>query len=290
MTLLALPVARSPRELDAALADARARGARIGFVPTMGGLHEGHLSLTRLARAQADVTVASIFVNPTQFAAGEDFDAYPRREAEDARLLASAGCGLLYAPSAAAMYPEGFATTVTVGGPALGLESDARPHFFAGVATVVAKLLIQVRPHVAVFGEKDYQQLLVVRRLAADLDLGVEIVAGPTLREPDGLAMSSRNAFLTPAARAVAGQLNGVLFDLARTLAAGGAWREAEARGADAVRGAGFQSVDYVAVRGATDLSMFEGAVIDGPARVLAAARVGGVRLIDNVAAEAGAA
>lgn len=284
MTDLTLPVARSPAALAAALAPTRARGGRVGFVPTMGGLHEGHLSLVRLARERADVTVASIFVNPTQFAAGEDFDAYPRREAADAGLLAQAGCDLLYAPTAAAMYPEGFATRVVVDGPALALESDARPHFFAGVATVVAKLLGQVRPHVAVFGEKDYQQLLVVRRLAADLDLDVEIVAGATLREPDGLAMSSRNAFLSPKARVVAGRLNGVLVALADEVARGGAWRAAEARGATALVEAGFERVDYVAVRDARTLAPFAGEAIGAPSRVFAAAHVGGVRLIDNVA------
>jgi pantoate--beta-alanine ligase len=285
LTDLPLPVARSPAELAARLASARARGLRIGFAPTMGGLHEGHLSLVRLARARADLTVASVFVNPTQFAAGEDFESYPRREAADAALLAGAGCDLLYAPSADAMYPEGFATTVALEGPALGLESESRPHFFAGVATVVAKLLNQVRPQVAVFGEKDYQQLLVVRRLAADLDLGVEIVAGPTLREPDGLAMSSRNAFLSLEARTVAGRLNGVLFALAEELAGGEPWRAAEQRGVTALVDAGFERVDYVAVRDAGSLASFAGETIDREARVLAAAHVGGVRLIDNVAA-----
>jgi pantoate--beta-alanine ligase len=282
---LALPVARSPAALAKALAAARARGSRIGFVPTMGGLHDGHLALVRQARGLADVTVASVFVNPTQFAAGEDFDAYPRREAADAALLAGVGCDLLYAPTRDVMYPDGFATTVTVAGPALGLESEARPHFFAGVATVVAKLLNQVRPHVAVFGEKDYQQLLVVRRLAVDLDLGVEIVAGETVREADGLALSSRNAFLSPAARAVAGRMSGVLFGLAEALARGESWRAAEARGSAALVDAGFEDVDYVAVRDAETLAAFAGEAIEGRARVLAAARVGGVRLIDNVPA-----
>jgi pantoate--beta-alanine ligase len=185
------------------------------------------------------------------------------------------------------MYPDGFATEVRVSGPAAGLESDARPHFFAGVATVVTKLLTQVRPDVAVFGEKDYQQLLVVRRLAADLDLGVEIVPGPTLREADGLAMSSRNAFLDAPSRAVAGRLNGVLFALAEELSKGAPWREAEARGSQALLGAGFAQVDYVSVRDAATLGLFASERIDRDARVLAAARIGGVRLIDNVAAAA---
>jgi pantoate--beta-alanine ligase len=280
-----LPTVRDPKALAEALADARAKRARIGFVPTMGGLHQGHLSLLEIARANADLTVASVFVNPTQFAPTEDFGAYPRREAEDAALLAKAGCDLLYAPTAAAMYPPGFVTKVLLEGPAKGLESDARPHFFGGVATVVLKLFNQVRPHVAVFGEKDYQQLLVVRRMVADLDVGVEIIPGPTLREPDGLAMSTRNQYLTPETRLIAGRLNRVLFDIAESLAGGGAWRNAEIHGAKTLTAAGFTSVDYVAVRDAETLAPFKGEAIDRPARVLAAARIGGVRLIDNVAA-----
>lgn len=286
MTQLPLPAVRGPEALSDMLAPARAKGARIGFVPTMGGLHQGHLSLLELAKANADVTVASVFVNPTQFAPTEDFAAYPRREAEDAALLAAAGCDLLYAPTPAAMYPQGFATKVLLDGPAKGLESEARPHFFGGVATVVLKLLNQVRPQVAVFGEKDYQQLMVIRRMVADLDVGVEILAGPTLREPDGLAMSTRNQYLSPEARLVAGRLNRVLLDIAASLAGGGAWRNAEIHGAKALTAAGFTSVDYVAVRDAETLAPFKGEAIDRSARVLAAARIGGVRLIDNVAAE----
>ena len=284
MTEPPLPTLRTPETLQDALKAARAAGRTIGFAPTMGGLHEGHLSLVRLAKAHADVVVASVFVNPTQFAPGEDFDAYPREEERDAALLAGAGCDLLYAPTAATMYPDGFATRVMIEGPALGLESDARPHFFSGVATVVAKLLNQVRPTTAVFGEKDYQQLLVVRRLVRDLDLGVEIVAGPTEREPDGLALSSRNAYLDRRAREIAGGLNFVLFALASDLAAGAPWRDAEEHGRRALLDHGFEAVDYVAVRDAATLGAFAGDTISGEARVLAAARVGGVRLIDNVA------
>jgi len=284
MSLLPLPVARTPAALTEALASARADGLTVGFVPTMGALHEGHLSLITAAKKRTDVVVASIFVNPAQFAPGEDFDAYPRREARDAGLLADASCDLLYVPDRAAMYPDGFATTVTMAGPAEGLEAAIRPHFFHGVATVVAKLLIQVRPDVAVFGEKDYQQLLVIRRLATDLDLGVDIVGAPTTRETDGLAMSSRNAYLDDAARATAGAMNGLLFAAATRLATGADWRDEEKTCAAALLDAGFDSVDYVAVRDADTLAAFDGAQVSTPGRVLAAARLGDVRLIDNVA------
>ena len=172
-------------------------GARIALVPTMGALHEGHLSLVRLARQQARHAVVSIFVNPTQFAPHEDFASYPRTLDKDAAKLQSVDASLIFAPSAAEMYPDGFATGITVGGPAHGLESDFRPHFFAGVATIVAKLLIAALPDCAMFGEKDYQQLLVVKQLARDLGLPTQIIACPTVREPDGLAMSSRNAYLS---------------------------------------------------------------------------------------------
>lgn len=279
-----LPVARAPDALRDALASARADGLTVGFVPTMGALHEGHLSLVRAAKAEADVVVASVFVNPTQFAPGEDFEAYPRDEARDAALLAETGCDLLYAPNRAAMYPDGFATTIVMAGPAEDLEAAARPHFFHGVATVVAKLLNQVRPDVAVFGEKDYQQLLVIKRLVADLDLGATIRGAPTLREPDGLAMSSRNAYLDADARAVAGRLNGVLFAAAGRLAHGEPWEGEQEACAAALLEAGFDAVDYVAARDAETLGVFEGESVAREGRLLAAVRLGPVRLIDNVA------
>jgi pantoate--beta-alanine ligase len=256
------------------------RGAPIAMVPTMGALHDGHLSLVALAARHAPRTLVSIFVNPTQFAPHEDFAAYPRSLESDMAKLAGK-TDIVFAPNAAEMYRPGFATTVSVGGPALGLESDFRPHFFAGVATVVAKLLLAARPDVAVFGEKDYQQLLVVKQMAADLDLPVRIMGAPTLREADGLAMSSRNSYLGAEQRRVAAKLNRVLKDVV-AWARSGDLRAAEQRGARALLDAGFDSVDYVAVRDGETLAMIE--MLDRPARVLAAVRLGPVRLIDNMA------
>jgi len=264
-------------DLRRALAGSRA--SRIGMVPTMGALHDGHVSLVAEARKHADHVVVSIFVNPTQFAPHEDFDAYPRTlDADMARLGDTAD--IVFAPNAREMYPDGYATTVTVAGPAHGLETDFRPHFFAGVATVVAKLLIAASPDVAVFGEKDYQQLLVVKQLARDLALPTDIVGAPTLREADGLAMSSRNAYLAPQERAVAGRLNLVLKDVIAS-ARSGSLREAEAAGIEALYKAGFDHVDYVAIRDAATLEHV--AALEHPARLLAAARIGKTRLIDNM-------
>jgi pantoate--beta-alanine ligase len=280
----ALPIARTAAELRRQTAAWRTQGLRIALVPTMGALHEGHLSLVRRGLQAADRVVASVFVNPTQFAPHEDFGAYPRDEARDAALLEEAGCHLLFAPSASQIYPAGFSTTVTVGGVSQPLEGERRPQMFAGVATVVAKLLILAAPDVAVFGEKDYQQLLVIRRLAQDLDLPVAILGAPTARAADGLALSSRNAYLSPEQRLVAGRLNGALKDLAETVARGAPVREAEQRAGQALLDAGFDSVDYVEVRGAEDLSRLgPGPLTDIPARVLAAAWLDTTRLIDNL-------
>lgn len=262
----------------------KADGLRVGLVPTMGALHEGHLSLVSLARARADRVVASLFVNPTQFAPGEDFEAYPRDEARDAALLAQAGCDLLYAPTVPEMYAPGFSTTVTVGGVSEPLDGQARPTHFAGVATVVTKLLLQCGPDLAVFGEKDYQQLQVIRRLVADLDIPVEILGGPTLRTPDGLALSSRNAYLTPAERAVAPELHRQLTEAVSQLRAGAPVSVVEAQAADALRLAGFARIDYVEVRGAEDLSRLGPGPLNRAARILAAAVLGRTRLIDNLA------
>jgi len=281
---LALPAAHAIADIRAAVRQWREQGLSVGFVPTMGALHEGHLALVRAALAGSDRVVASIFVNPAQFAPGEDYETYPRTLESDAQKLAATGCHLIYAPSAAEMYPEGYATSVTPAGPAEGLESAIRPHFFTGVATVVAKLLNQVLPDAAWFGEKDYQQLLVIRRLAADLDLGVKICAGETVREPDGLALSSRNAYLTPDERERAASLNRILAGFARALEKGAPVREAEHQ-ARAACGPVFDSVDYVEARCAGTLAPLPEGPLDRPARVLGAVRLGTTRLIDNLAA-----
>lgn len=278
-----LPIARAVAPLRAQVRAWRAAGLRVGFVPTMGALHDGHLGLVRDALTRADRVVASVFVNPTQFAPHEDLDRYPRQEGRDAELLAGAGCHLLFAPTPTVMYPDGFATRVEVGGPSAGLETDFRPHFFGGVAVVVAKLLNQVQADVAVFGEKDYQQLLVVRRLARDLDIPTAIVGSPTARDAHGLALSSRNAYLSAAELETARRLNVVLRE-AGTAARAGSVANAEAQAVRALEAAGFGPVDYVAIRRADDLAPFAGDNIDAPARILAAAWLGRTRLIDNLA------
>ena len=278
-----LPTARTVADLRATVTAWRAAGQTVAMVPTMGALHDGHLSLVRLGRQHADRIVASIFVNPTQFAPNEDFDAYPRDEARDAALLASAGCDLLYAPTVTEMYVPGFATTVSVSGVSEPLDGEARPHHFAGVATVVAKLLNQCGPDVAVFGEKDFQQLQVIRRLVADLDLPVSIIGAPTARAVDGLALSSRNAYLSEAQRVIAGKLNVILNAAATALAAGDAVGPVEAHGVAALQAAGFDKIDYLEARAADDLSRLGPEAIDRSARVLVAAWLGKTRLIDNM-------
>ncbi len=276
------PIVTTVAALRDRIASWRREGARIGLVPTMGALHEGHLSLVRETQKSADKVVASIFVNPAQFAPHEDFDKYPRQLEGDAAKLAGAGLDLIFAPTAAEMYPDGFATRLEVGGPATaGLEDKFRPHFFGGVATVVAKLLIAALPDIATFGEKDYQQLLVIRRLAADLRLPVEIAGAAIVREADGLAMSSRNAYLSAEQRTIAGRLNLVLKDAITRLKRGDSVADAQAFAVTDLREAGFDSVDYVAVRDAATLSKIE--TLDRPARILVATKIGATRLIDNM-------
>ena len=284
MTHLPIPNADTVGALRARLKNWRADGQSIGFVPTMGALHDGHLSLVKRAKAQCDRVVTSIFVNPAQFAPHEDFDAYPRTFVEDADKLERVGCDLIFSPRRQVMYPEGFATTVSLTGPAEGLEAAARPHFFNGVATVVAKLLNQVRPDIAVFGEKDYQQLLVIKQLNADLDLGVEIMGGPIVRERDGLAMSSRNRYLSEAERKRAGQLHAILAEGVRLLEGGMARIAAEASTLKMAEGA-FDGVDYIEARCARTLAVLPEGAIDRPARILGAVRLGETRLIDNLPA-----
>jgi len=278
-----LPSCRTVAALREAVRAWRQAGERVALVPTMGFLHQGHLSLVRLGKAKADRVVASLFVNPTQFAPSEDFDAYPRDEPRDAALLASAGCDLLYAPSVAEMYPDGFDTTVSVKRVSGPMDGEARPIHFAGVATIVAKLLIQAAPDIAIFGEKDFQQLLVIRRMARDLDLPVEIVGAPTVREPDGLALSSRNVYLTAGERAVAPRLHAALKTAAAALQDGMPVQAVEARGYAALIEAGFGPVDYFDVRDAETLARLgPGPIGAAKARVFVAARLGRARLIDN--------
>jgi len=281
-----LQTVRTVADLRAQVRAWKAAGERVAMVPTMGALHEGHLSLVRQAKQRADRVIASIFVNPTQFAPHEDFDAYPRREARDAELLEGAGCDLLYAPTAAEMYPEGFATAVTVTGVSEPLDGEARPHHFGGVATVVTKLLTQCGPDIAIFGEKDYQQLLVIKRLARDLDLPVEILGGPTARDPDGLALSSRNAYLSPQERQIASALPAALKAATQSLAAGETVAEAENRAIAQLHAAGFSKVDYVEVRDADTLARLGPGAAGPNARIFVAAWLGKTRLIDNLAVE----
>ena len=269
--------------LRAAVAAWRAAGQRIALVPTMGALHAGHLALVEAARRPGTRVVVSIFVNPKQFGAGEDLSRYPRREASDARMLAEGGCDLLWAPDAAAMYPDGFATTVSVAGVSEPLEGAARAGHFDGVATVVLKLFSQVAPDVAVFGEKDFQQLAVVRRMAADLDLAVEIAGVPTQRDDDGLALSSRNLYLLPDERERAVALPRALGVAARAVARGDDAAAATADARASLEAAGF-AVDYLALADAETL--LPDPAPDRPRRLLAAARLGTTRLIDNLAIE----
>jgi pantoate--beta-alanine ligase len=279
-----MPACRTIAALREAVGAWRQAGERVALAPTMGFLHQGHLSLVRLGKAKADRVVASLFVNPTQFAPSEDFDAYPRDEPRDAALLASAGCDLLYAPSVAEMYPDGFDTTVSVKRVSGPMDGEARPIHFAGVATIVAKLLIQATPDIAIFGEKDFQQLLVIKRMARDLDLPVEILGAPTVREPDGLALSSRNVYLTPGERAVAPRLHAALKTAAAALQDGMDVQAVEARGYAALIEAGFGPVDYFDVRDAETLARLGPGPLGGgaKARVFVAARLGKARLIDN--------
>lgn len=279
-----LELVREVAALRARVAAARAKGARIALVPTMGALHEGHLSLVAIAQQHADYVVASLFVNPAQFAPGEDFARYPRSEQQDMALLASAGCDLLFAPAVSTVYPSGFATTVSVAAVSEGWEGAVRPGHFAGVATVVAKLFAMAQPDVAVFGEKDWQQLAVIRRLAADLDLPVTIVAGPTRRDADGLALSSRNAYLSARERAIAAAFPRALARAARAIAAGRAVEPALASAKGEILAAGFDAVDYLALVDPETLAPL--AALDRPARLIAAARLGTTRLLDNLAVD----
>jgi pantoate--beta-alanine ligase len=275
-------VVRTVPALRRAVDGLRARKATIALVPTMGALHDGHVSLVRLAKRRAQKVAVSIFVNPTQFAPTEDFSSYPRTWNADVAKLATEKVDLIWNPDLKAMYPEGFATRIVPEGPATaGLEDRFRPHFFGGVATVVGKLFTQVRPDFAIFGEKDFQQLRVVTQMARDLDLGVKVIGSRTVRERDGLAMSSRNVYLSPGERLQATTLYRAMKESAKRLKAGEDVEAAMANGAELITGAGF-ALDYFEARHAETLAPIQ-SMKDGPVRILVAAKIGTTRLIDNI-------
>ncbi len=277
-------VARTLSSLHRARTELCKRNATLALVPTMGALHDGHVSLVRLAKKRAKRVAVSIFVNPTQFAAHEDLGSYPRTWKEDIARLTAEGVDLVWNPDATTMYPDGFATRIAPEGPALaGLEDKFRPHFFGGVATVVAKLFTQARPDMAFFGEKDFQQLQVVARMARDLDLGVKVIGAPVIRERDGLAMSSRNVYLSPDERRTAPVLHQTLKATSKRMRAGDAFKTALADGAARIRDAGF-ALDYLEARHAGTLAPIT-SFSEGPIRLLVAAKIGTTRLIDNIKA-----
>lgn len=275
-------IVRTVPALRRALDSFRAKKATIALVPTMGALHDGHVSLVRLAKRRAAKVIVSIFVNPTQFAPSEDFGSYPRTWKADVTRLAAEDVDLIWNPNVKTMYPDGFATKILTEGPAtVGLEDRFRPHFFGGVTTVVGKLFTQCRPDFAMFGEKDYQQLRVVTRMAVDLDLGVKVIGSRTVRERDGLAMSSRNVYLSAEERQLAPALYRAMKESVKRLRAGDNIEAAMAGGAELISDAGF-ILDYFEARHAETLEPIA-SVKDGPVRILVAAKLGNTRLIDNV-------
>lgn len=278
-----LLVVRTVAELRRTVAAFRQAGHTIGLIPTMGALHAGHISLVRGALDRGDVPVTSIFVNPTQFGPNEDFAAYPRDEQGDFDRLRAAGCRIAFAPTREEMYPGEQLTTVKVAGITDGLCGPLRPGHFDGVATVVSKLLLMAMPDRAFFGEKDYQQLQVIKRMVHDLAMPFEIVGMPTVREGDGLAMSSRNRYMSPAERAVAASLYRELNNVARAVRSGAASADAAAAASKALLAAGFDRIEYLTVVDLQSLVPLER--VAGPARIVAAARLGRTRLIDNIAA-----
>jgi pantoate--beta-alanine ligase len=279
-----LQIIREANQLPQALIALGSVRKSVGLVPTMGALHRGHLALVEAAKQQAAIVAATIFVNPLQFGPDEDFSRYPRQEEQDAELLQGAGCDLLWLPRPEEMYPDGFATTVSVKGLTERWDGEARPGHFDGVTTVVAKLLSAVRPDVALFGEKDFQQLAVIRRMAKDLQLRVEILGLPTVRDTDGLALSSRNAYLSSDERRAALALPQALNEAADRISSGAPVAEALAQAKERLTAAGFSRVDYVALVNALTLEPLDRP--GGPMRLIAAAKIGRTRLIDNIAVE----
>jgi pantoate--beta-alanine ligase len=276
---------REASQLSAALIALRAGGKSLALVPTMGALHAGHLALVEEAKRHAERVAATIFVNPLQFGANEDLGRYPRQEEKDADMLERVGCDLLWLPQPAELYPPGFATSVSVKGLSDRWEGEARPGHFDGVATVVAKLLCAVRPDIAVFGEKDFQQLAVIRRMTQDLQLGVDILGMPTVRDADGLALSSRNAYLSADERQRALALPQALNEAAAAIRSGASVSETLATAVDRLKTAGFAKVDYVALVNPQTFEPLDKA--EGPMRLIAAATIGTTRLIDNLPVEA---
>lgn len=258
----------------------RAQGLKIALVPTMGALHDGHLELVRQGLSQADSVIVSIFVNPAQFGPNEDLDAYPRTWDADLEKLTTVGVQGIFFPSVAEMYPEGFTTTVSVKGVSEPLEGERRPGHFDGVATVVSKLLLQALPDIALFGEKDWQQLQVIKRMATDLNIPATIIGVPTVRDEDGLALSSRNAYLTPEQYELACSLNKTLFTMADKIRSGEDIETAREWGLQHLQQAGFDDIDYLEIRDAASLQPPS----SGPLRILAAVKCGKARLIDNIA------
>ncbi len=278
-----MQIVRALEELRAIVSEWKRNGLSVGFVPTMGALHEGHLSLMRLSVSQCDRSVASIYVNPTQFAPHEDLDSYPRQEQADMHALESVGCDLVFCPDAALMYPEGEETRVSVPDMGSKLEGQFRPHFFGGVATVVTKLFNQVRPDKAYFGEKDYQQVQIIRRMVTDLSMPIDIVAGETKRAADGLALSSRNTYLTPEERQIAPSLKAALHRAAIRMRNGTLPGEAISEAVETLERAGFAKVEYIEAVNPATLDPVPSQLPDHPCRLIAAAWMGKTRLIDNI-------
>ncbi len=279
-----IKIVRTERTLRGRVWEWRGAGQTIAFVPTMGALHEGHLSLVRLARKKADKVIVSIFVNPAQFTPDEDFSSYPRTQKTDIALLQGVGADMVYIPKPGAMYGPGHSTEVKVGGVANGLETDHRPSFFDGVALVVTKLLNRVVPDIAIFGEKDYQQLATIRRLVIDLDMPVKIIGAKIARDAHGLALSSRNEYLSEDALPIARRLNEIMRAAASQIATGKPIKNQLRICSDALMAAGFSAIDYVSLVNAESLELIGTKTLDQPARLLVAVHCKGVRLIDNCA------